>query len=187
LTVSPHIWGTSAPNQINAQVPDSSLVGFTVPVQVTTVNGSATGSVNLAQFAPSLSLFDSRYVAAIIPTPDGSGAYGGGTYDIAGPTGHFAFKSRPVKPGEILALYGVGFGPTNPPVPAGKSYSGAAVTTSTVTVSIGGQAATVNFSGIVEAGLYQINVVVPKVGSGDQQIQAAVGGTNASPAFVAVQ
>jgi uncharacterized protein (TIGR03437 family) len=181
-----YLWYVS-PNQINAQVPDDSLVGLSVPVQVTTPNGKASSFVTLAQFAPSLSLFDSRYVAAEIPTPDGSGAWGGGTYDLAGPTGHFAFQSRPVKPGETLVLFGVGFGPTNPHVPAGKSFSGSAPTTSPVTVTIGSQAAGVAFSGIVAAGLYQINVVVPNVPSGDQPIQVAVGGTNASLAYVAVQ
>jgi len=33
-----------------------------------------------------------------------------------------------------------------------------------------------NFAGIVEAGLFQINVVVPNVGNGDQLLRATVGG-----------
>jgi uncharacterized protein (TIGR03437 family) len=45
-----------------------------------------------------------------------------------------------------------------------------------VTVTIGGVPATVLFSGITEAGTYQINVQVPATGSGDQLLKAMVGG-----------
>ena len=45
--------------------------------------------------------------------------------------------------------------------------------------------ATVAFAGIVEAGLYQFNVVVPAVGSGDQLLQASIGG-QATPAGIYV-
>lgn len=181
-----YLWYVSS-NQLNVQAPDDSFLGPNVNVQVTTAAGTATATVTTAQFAPSLSLFDSRYVAAEIPTPDGSGAYGGGTYDLAGPTGHFTFRTRPVKSGETLVLYGVGFGPTNPAVPAGKPSTRTAPTTNPVTVTIGGKPATVLFSGIVAAGLYQINVTVPSVPSGDQTLQANVGGVSAPVAIVAVQ
>jgi uncharacterized protein (TIGR03437 family) len=181
-----YLWYVS-PNQINAQVPDEIPTGFPARVRVITPNGVAESSVILSQFAPSLSLFDDRYVAAEIAVPDGSGAYGGGAYDLAGPIGRFTFRSRPVKPGETLILFGVGFGPTNPLVPAGQPFSGVAPATSPVTVFIGGIAASVRFSGIVAAGLYQINVVVPPTAPGDQPILVIVGGTNAPLAFVAVQ
>ena len=64
--------------------------------------------------------------------------YGGGAYDLVGPVGHFSFQTRPVKSGETLALDAVGFGPTNPPVPVGQAFAGAASTTNPVTVAIGG-------------------------------------------------
>jgi uncharacterized protein (TIGR03437 family) len=70
---------------------------------------------------------------------------------------------------------------------AGQAFSGAAPTANSVTVNIGGQPAAVAFSGLVGAGLYQINVVVPKVPSGDQPVQATVGGVGTPTAFVAVQ
>ena len=138
-----YLWYVS-PNQINAQVPDDSATG-TVSVTVTTASGTATASVSLAGFGPSLSLFDNQYVAAEILTPDGSGTYGGGSYDLVGPIDRFAYKTRPVRPGETLALYGVGFGPTDPSVPAGQAFTGAAPTTNPVTVTIGGEAARVLF------------------------------------------
>ena len=181
-----YLWYVS-PTQINAQAPDDTFIGLPVQVSVTAATGTATSSVLLSQFAPSFNLFDNRHVAAEIVTPDGTGAYGGGTYDLAGAAGQFAFQSRPVRAGETLVLYGVGFGPTTPTVLAGQAFSGTAPTTNPVTVNIGGQSAKVAFSGLVGAGLYQLNVVVPNVPSGDQPVQATVGGVGTPTAFVAVQ
>jgi uncharacterized protein (TIGR03437 family) len=165
----------ASPGQINLQAPDDTAMGV-VPVVVTTPNGTVTSSVTLAQFGPSFSLANSRYAAGVILTPNGSGAYDGGVYDLLGPTGAFTYNTRPVKAGETLELYGVGFGPTNPPVLAGGAFSGSAPTAQTVTVTIGGVSATVQYSGLTSAALYQLNVVVPNVGSGDQLLQASVGG-----------
>ena len=91
---------------------------------MTTANGSAASKVTLGPFGPSFSLLDGKHVAGIILRSDGSGAYGGGTYDIVGPTGtSLGFKTVAAKAGDVLELFGVGFGPTNPAVPAGKAFS----------------------------------------------------------------
>ena len=79
-----YLWYVS-PTQINLQVPDDGATG-SVPVIVTTANGRATTTVMLARFAPSFNLLDTKHIAGIIIRSDGSGAYGGGTYDIIGPT-----------------------------------------------------------------------------------------------------
>jgi uncharacterized protein (TIGR03437 family) len=92
-----------------------------------------------------------------------------------------------VKPSETLVLYGVGFGPTNPSKPAGQPFSGAAPTVNPVKVTIGGISAQVQFSGLVSAGLYQFNAVVPAVPAGDQPVQVSVAGSNAPVALVTVQ
>jgi uncharacterized protein (TIGR03437 family) len=177
---SAYLWYVS-PQQINLQVPDDAATGF-VEVVVTTASGSASSTVALATAAPSFSLLgDGLHVAGEIVTPDGSGAYGGGVYDLVGPTDTFSFPTRPVKAGETLILYGVGFGPTTPKVAAGQPYSGAARTNNPVTVTIGGVSAPVAFAGITEAGLYQLNVTIPaNTGSGDQALQAAVNGVQTS-------
>jgi len=171
-----YLWYVS-PQQINLQVPDDSTTGV-VEVVVTTASGTASSTVTLATYSPSFSLLgDGKHVAAEIVTPDGSGAYGGGTYDLVGPSNTFSYNTRPVKAGETLVLYGVGFGPTTPTVLAGQAYSGASRTNSPVTVTIGGVSASVAFAGISEAGLYQLNVTVPtNTGSGDQALQATVNG-----------
>ena len=164
-----------SPSQINLQAPDDTVFG-PVDVVVTTPNGSASSTASLASYAPSLSLFDSRYAAVVIPTPDGSGAYGNGAYDLGGPPGHFSFQTRPANPGEVVELYGFGFGPTNPAVAAGKVFSGAARAVLLPLVSIGGMSAVVQFCGLAAAGVYQLNVVVPNgASSGDQLVRATLG------------
>lgn len=174
------LWVVS-PTQINLQVPDDATTG-PVNVVVNAPTGTVTSTVTLAPQSPSLSLLtDGKHVAATIATPNGNGAYGGGTYDLLGPSNTFSFSARPVHPGETLTLYGVGFGATKPAVSAGQVFNGpAAPTANPVTVTIGGAIANVTFAGIVEAGLYQINVVVPSVPSGDQAVLASVNGV-ASP------
>jgi uncharacterized protein (TIGR03437 family) len=179
-----YIWYVS-PTQVNVQAPDDTATG-TVPVVLTTPYGSFSSTVTLGAYAPSFSLLNSKYVTAIVPT-SGPGNSGNG-YDIIGPVGAFSFSTRPVKAGETVVLYGVGFGPTNPPVPAGKLVSGAAPSPVFPSVTIGGVPATVKFSGIVEAGTFQLNIVVPALGSGDELLQATIGGmTTQSNVFIAVQ
>jgi len=123
----------------------------------------------------------------VILTPNGSGAYGGGTYDRLGPSGQFSFNTRPVKAGETVEMHGVGFGPTNPAVQAGQAFSGAVPMTNAVTVRIGGVPATVLFSGITTAELYQFNIVVPSAGSGDLLLPSVNGVQTPGGVYVTLQ
>jgi uncharacterized protein (TIGR03437 family) len=174
------------PGQINLQAPDDTATG-TVNVVVRNAAGMVSSTVTLSQYAPSLSLFNGKYAAAIVPTPGLPGNSGSG-YDRIGPADAFSFTTRPVKAGETLLLYGVGFGPTNPAVPAGRVFSGAAPCVDLPAVRIGGVPATVSFAGIVQDGVYQLNVVVPDAGTGDQPLEASIGGASTPPgAFVTLQ
>jgi uncharacterized protein (TIGR03437 family) len=180
-----YLWFVS-PTQINLQAPTDTATG-TVSVVVTTSAGSASAPVTLGRYAPSFCLLNAKYPAAIVLTP-GSLGNSGGEYDIIGPTGAFFYPARPVKAGETLILYGVGFGPTNPAVPAGQAFSGAAPSVTPPQMTIGGVPASVSFAGLVEAGLFQFNVIVPNAGSGDQPLQATVGGmTTPTNVFITLQ
>ncbi len=174
-----YLWFVS-PGQINLQAPDDDSAAGTVPVVVTNALGSATSTVTLGQFGPSWSLLDSKHVAGIIIRNDGSGAFGGGTYDIIGPTGNsLGFPTRAAKAGDIVELFGVGFGPTNPHVPAGQPFSGAApvLPTSNLNIQIGGVTVAPAFAGLTQAGLFQFNITIPPaVGTGDVPLSAIVGG-----------
>jgi uncharacterized protein (TIGR03437 family) len=171
-----YLWFVS-PNQINLQAPDDTSAG-TVPVVVTTVAGSSTSFVTLAQFGPAFSLLDARHVAGIILRSNGAGAYGGGAYDILGPTGtSLGYPTVAAKAGDTIELFGVGFGPTSPSVPAGQAFSGSAATSNRVIVGINNVGVIPGFAGLSSAGLYQINLTVPPgIGTGDVPLLASVVG-----------
>ena len=125
-------------------------------------------------------------MTGLIFRSNGSGAFGGGSYDIIGPTGaSLGYPTVAAKAGDIIGLFGVGFGPTNPAVAAGQGFSGAAPTLNLVTVLINGRSVTPSFAGLAGAGLYQINVTVPPgLGTGDVSFQASVGGAQTPPGVV---
>jgi uncharacterized protein (TIGR03437 family) len=157
-----------SPTQINFQVLNDTATG-TVPVVVTTAVGSVTTTAALASFSPSFFLLDNKHVAGIILRSDG--------YDILGPTGtSLGYQTVAAKAGDVIELFGTGFGPTNPAVPAGQAFSGAAPTTSPVTVRINNVSVTPSFVGLSGAGLYQLNLTIPPgLGTGDVSLQASVG------------
>ena len=134
--------------------------------------------MTLAQFGPSFFLLDASHVAAIILRSEGSGAYGGGSYDIIGPTGtSLGYPTVAAKAGDNIEFFGTGFGPTNPAVPAGQAFSGAAPTTNPVTLRINNMSVMPEFAGLSGAGLDQLNLTIPPgLGTGDVSLQASVGG-----------
>jgi uncharacterized protein (TIGR03437 family) len=83
--------------------------------------------------------------------------------------------------GSGLQNFGVGFGPTDPSVPAGRIFTGSAPTTSAPVVTIGGLRAEVLYSGMTGAGLCQFNIKVPTLPSGDQQVRISIAGVEAPP------
>jgi uncharacterized protein (TIGR03437 family) len=97
-----------------------------------------------------------QYVAAILPDF---------TTFIA-PTGSIAgVTSRPAMPGETIVIYGIGFGPVTPNIPAGQTVTEANNLTLPLQVFFGGTPATVTYSGLAPyaVGLYQFNVLVPNI------------------------
>jgi uncharacterized protein (TIGR03437 family) len=166
-----YLWFVS-PTQINAQAPDDTTTGL-VPVVVKTPAGSYTWDVTLGVYAQSFCMLDATHIAGIILRNDGSGAYGGGTYDIIGPTGtSLGYPTVAVKGGDSVALFAVGLGPTSPVVPSGQLYSGASKATYGVYMIINGKTQVIPaFTGLVSAGLYQMNFTMPAgVGTGDVPI-----------------
>ena len=166
-----------SPLQINLQVPNDTSTG-SVPVVVTTASESAMSTVTLAQFGPSFFSLDGSHVAGIILRSDGSGTYGGGSYDIIGPTGtSLGYQTVAVKAGDVVELFGTGFGPTNPPVAAGQAFSGAAPTINPVTLLLNNVSVPPAFAGLSGASPYQLNLTIPSgLGTGDVSLQASVGG-----------
>jgi len=145
---------------------------------VTTAAGTATSIVTLSEFSPSFDLLQTGHVAGIILRADGSGANGGGSYDILGPTGNsLGYPTVAAQAGDIVELFAVGFGPTTPAVLAGAPFTGAAPTNNKVSLYVNNVAVKTIFVGLSSAGLYQINLIVPYgLGQGDVPIQASVAG-----------
>lgn len=176
----------ASPSQINLQAPLDAATG-SVPIVVTTAAGVAKSTATLAAFSPEFFLLDGTHVAGIILRFHGEGAYGGGAYDIIGPTGtSLGYATVAAKAGDSVALFGTGFGPTNPVVLPGQPYSGAAPTVNPVKVKINGSPLTPAFAGLSGAGLYQLNVTIPPgLGTGDVSLQGVAGGVQ-SPSGVVI-
>lgn len=154
-----------SPTQINAIAPDDGTIGL-VQVQVTTPQGvSYAGTVLKQQLSPAFFTYQSggtSYVAAV--HLDGT---------LVGSIGP---SSRPAVPGETIEMYGTGFGATNPTLPTSQLVSQPAPLIWPATVSIGGVTAAVQWAGLVSSGLYQLNVTIPMVATGDQAVQTTVSG-----------
>jgi len=100
-----------SPTQINAVAPD---VGYgSMSVTVTTPNGtSAPFSTVSTQVSPAFFQWPPvNQPQAVATHSDYSLAVANGTFPGA--------TTIPAKPGEFIILWGTGFGPTNPPAPAG--------------------------------------------------------------------
>lgn len=156
-----------SPTQINVLSPADANAG-SVAVTVSNSAGTSTAvSATLQAMLPGLFTL-SNYVHAVRPS-DGVVVNGTGNSE----SGYTTVAAA--KAGDVLELYGTGFGPTTPSTAPGLVFTGAYPTTNAVTVTIGGVSATVSFAGLVGAGLYQINVEVPAgLSSGDYPVVASV-------------
>ena len=84
--------------------------------------------------------------------------------------------TRAAKPGDQISLYGTAFGPS----PSGIVIGSPTTLLSPVTVTVGGQAASVQYSGLVGVGLYQVNIVVPNLATGDFPVAVQFQGASAA-------
>jgi uncharacterized protein (TIGR03437 family) len=154
--------------QINVLAPDDPTTGA-VQVQVTTAGQTSNSfTAQKQQFAPAFFTFDNgKYVAA----QHANYSLLGAPSVIAGAT--------PAQPGETILMYGTGFGPATPAVPTASLVTTPEPLANTVTIAIGGVQAVVEFAGLVESGLYQLNVTVPSsLSSGDATVLATIGGVS---------
>ena len=160
-----------SPTQLNVLAPADSSTGL---VNVTVMNGVSTSnavSAALADVLPGLAVLSNyvraiRYPDEVLINGTGNAESGFSTAAAAGP-------------GDVVALFGTGFGPTDPSVTPGLIFSGAYPTTNKVTVTIGGVAAEVLWAGLAAAGLDQINVKIPStLPDGDHIVIANVAGAS---------
>jgi uncharacterized protein (TIGR03437 family) len=177
-----------SPGQVNALVPSNVATG-TQPITITVAGATTTAysvTVNPVQpgldAPPSFNIGGTQYAVAL---------FAGGAFVL--PEGAIAgLNSRPAQPGDEIVLYGIGFGPVTPNIPAGQLAQQANTLASAFSMSIGSVPVTnVPYSGLAPGftGLYQFNVVVPaNTGSGAVPLTFTVDGfAGTQPLYLAVR
>lgn len=172
------------PDQINFQAPAS--LTLTVPANLVVVlNPGAANELRSDVFSqvpvayvPAFFTFNGKSVAA---------QFAGTASIVANPA--VVASGRPAAPGDLITVYGTGFGPTNPGWQAGDLPDRASFLTATPTVLMGGVVLTpsdIFYAGLVPSqisGLYQFNLRIPAgVPDGDVPISITVGGVTTQAA-----
>jgi uncharacterized protein (TIGR03437 family) len=166
--------------QINVLAPDAGTGSMSVTV--TNSGGTSAAATATSQTeSPAFFLWAGKYTVAT--RQDATWAVKNGT---------FTTTTVPAKPGDVIILWGTGFGPTTPAAPVGVQVpgdqlykvDGVTVTIDNAPAQVFGTALSPGF-----AGLYQVAIQVPSTArDGDLPIVASVGGVQ-SPAnvFITVQ
>ncbi|MGH9783559.1 MAG: hypothetical protein ACRD88_05185 [Terriglobia bacterium] len=164
------------PTQLNAQLPSLTITG---PVEVRVILNpgrpneirSVALAVPIQERAPAVFTFSGSSIAAqhsdYVPVADPA----------------VIATGRPARPGDLIILYGTGFGLTVPAFQAGEITDRTALLRDPVTVNIGGVSVRpedVLYAGLAPgsiSGLYQFNVRIPAtVRLGDLPVVIVVGG-----------
>jgi uncharacterized protein (TIGR03437 family) len=154
------------PGQVNVELPSNIPTGAQ-QITVTNKNGTSAPfnvTVNATEpglLAPaSFKIGGKQYVVAFhsdnvtYVLPEGA---------IAG------LPSRPAKPGETIVMYGNGFGPVTPNIPAGELAEGNSQLAASMEILFGETSAKLAYYGLSPGlvGVYQFDVVVPAIPDND--------------------
>jgi uncharacterized protein (TIGR03437 family) len=170
-----------SPTQINALAPSAPAGSLSVTV----TGAGGTSQPVTAQLQAEQPAFFQWGNYAVATRQDFSLAVKDGTF--SGTT------TVPAKPGDVIILWGTGFGPTSPAAPAGvETPSNATYNTATaVTVMVGNQNATVYGAALAPgyAGLYQVAIQIPaSLADGDYPIIVTINGVQSpSTTMITVQ
>lgn len=155
-----------SPGQVNVQLPSNIPTG-TQPITVTNKNGSS-APFNIVVNAtepgllapPAFNVGGKQYVVAFLSDNV--------TYVL--PAGAIAgLPSRPAKPGETIVMYGNGFGPVTPGIPAGELVQQDNQLVAPLEILFGDVAGELAYFGLSPGlvGVYQFDVVVPAIPDND--------------------
>ena len=156
----------ASPHQVNLLVPSGVALGQQ-QVVVSTVGGSSVATtVTVNAIAPGIlappvfKLAAGQYAFALFPDNR--------TYVLPPGVAPAGLPTARAKPGDVIILYGLGFGPVSPNLSAG-TLVGQTNQLSSFQAAFAGIHATVQFAGLVQTytGLYQFNIVVPDVPAND--------------------
>ena len=156
-----------SPGQVNALVPSNVATGVQ-QVTVTAATGTSTAYpviVNptaAGMLAPGyLTIGGVQYLGALFPDFQ--------TF-VAPPGAVSGYASRRARPGDVIIIFGIGFGPVTPNISAGQIFQGGpSALTLPLQIYFGPTLATLQYSGLAPGlvGVYQFNVVVPNVPASD--------------------
>ena len=170
-----------SPNQINAVAPN--VGAGTVSVTVTSPGGTSSAVTAVAQAAQPAFFQWGSYAAATHQD-----------YSLAVKNGTFSgLTTVPAAPGDVIILWGTGFGPTTPSAPVGVEVPSSATynTASLVAVTVGVEAAVVYGAALAPgyAGLYQVAIQIPpSMANGDYPVEATIDGARSpASALITVQ
>ncbi len=152
-------------NQINALIPSTVSPGAQQITVQTAYGTSAPYAITInprqaGVYAPaSFKVGGKQYAWAVFP--DGS--------PVLPPNSVPGVSSRQAKPGETITLFGVGFGPVTPSIPAGEFVNTVNAVTTPLQILFGQTGAAITYAGLAPGfvGLYQFNVTVPNVANND--------------------
>jgi uncharacterized protein (TIGR03437 family) len=167
-----------SPGQINLLAPNVSPG----PVQVIVTTPAGTGAAFTATAA--------AYGPAFFTWPGNQVVATRQDYSLAAKDGTFAGATTvAAKPGDVLILWGTGFGPTIPAAPPGIQVPSTVTysTSSAPSVTIKNVAATVYGAALAPgfAGLYQVAIQVPNsLANGDWPLSVSIGGVQSASGLV---
>ena len=172
--------GLPAPVQFVSPGQISAIVPYAVGTSIARIQVNNNGVLSNA-----VTTFVNLTAPGVFTVPAGGLGYGAvlhGDYSLV-------TKQNPAQVGETVAVYLTGLGTTNPVIQDGSAGPASSQTNNTIQVYIGGQAATVGYSGLAPqlAGLYQINVTVPSgVTAGDNSLEIVGPDSDAAEALIPV-
>ncbi|MBN8729649.1 MAG: IPT/TIG domain-containing protein [Acidobacteria bacterium] len=164
-----------SPSQINVQAPDTIGLG-TVQVEVVTPAGRVSTTATSTAVSPAMlttpafNIGGKQYIAAL---------HQGTPVTFVGPANLIQGANfRPAKPGDVVTVYAVGCGVTEPASPSGVVVSALRTPKAAPRVTIGQAQANVAVAmSPGSIGLCQLNVTIPNTANGDNPIEFTLDGT----------
>src|ERR1035441_6323748 len=177
-----------SPGQVNAQVPSNIGTGPQSIVATTPAGSSAPYTITVNSVQPGLLAPSSFSIAG---KQNVVALFSDGTTFVLPPATISGVASRRAQPGDVITLYGIGFGPVTPSIPAGQIVQQNNTLALPFQILFGPTPAAFLYDGLAPSavGLYQFNVTVPNVTSSDAvPVTFTVGGVaQTQTLYIAVQ
>lgn len=160
--------------QVNVQVPSGVATGQQQLVVKTPYGTSASYTVNVNAVEPGLLSPASFKIGG---TQYATALFSDGTTFVLPEGAIPGYASRPAKAGDIITLYGIGFGPVNGATAGVKAPANAVLTTPPQFL-FDQTPVTAQFAGLAPGyvGLYQFNLAVPSLAAGTHTLTFTIGG-----------